>query len=647
MLDTTASTAQYGGDGERGIFPIPFPFLETGHIHAHIRDGAGETRSLAAGVDYAVNRVSGANGELVLLAETLPRGHVLTIRRQLPLTQEIFFHNQGPNSPRAMEAAADKLTMIAQQLQADLEQCARAPEAEEEVAGRVAAVEAALGAKAERSHSHAQGEVSGLAAALAAKADAAAVTRALADKASLTSLSAKADRTDVAAKANAIHNHAPGDIAGLSDALDGKADIDDPRLGSASPAAHAASHAAGGADALTPSALGALPAPPRDGKSYLASGGGWTEYVPPEIPSGGAADHALLENRDAADQHPQSAIQSLPADLDALRAGLSELALAAEALGDRIGGKADRAELPAAATAQRDGLFSAADKAKLDAFSPGALEERLGTVDRRLEAAEGGVAAGESRAERIAARVTEAETDLASLQSAVETAETAVSALGALARAEDAPEDGLQYVRKNNAWAALQIPPSGGTGGGSGGGIVGDIRLLPFRADALPAGWHFCNGDRYPLSSAPGQALAALPDSFRADWGITSADGAISLPRLFDPAGGSGFFLRSVDNGTRLPGSAQGDAIRNITGSFVFSSTGGLVMVSPAGTTPSTLSGAFASQPSGLKTYAMATANYGGLSGGDLFLDASLVVPTAEENRPINAGMTPAIYLGV
>ena len=38
--------------------------------------------------------------------------------------------------------------------------------------------------------------------------------------------------------------------------------------------------------------------------------------------------------------------------------------------------------------------------------------------------------------------------------------------------------------------------------------------------------------------------------------------------------------------------------------------------------------------------------NGGELVSGDNF-DASRVVPTAHENRPINIGMTPAIYLGV
>ncbi len=552
MLDTTASAAQYRGDGGQSVFPVPFPFLEAAHIRAHVRDGDGRTRGLTAGVDYIVNRAGGGNGELVLLAENLPPGHVLTIRRQLPLTQEIFFHNQGPNSPRAMEEAADKLTMIAQQLQADLEQCVRASDPEAaaamaerfaESASRVAALEGAIAAKAERSHGHAAGDVAGLAAALAAKADAAATEQALAGKAALAqlalkadaaSLSAKADRSELARKADAA------DLAAKADktALDAKADI--ALVAAKADAGHA--HAAGDIAGLS-AALAAL-----EGKL-----GGKLD-----------ADDPRLDNLFPA------------ADLDAIRSSLSALAIADGAIGEALGLKADRSEL----------------------------------------------------AERL-------------------------DALGELALAADAPPDDGRYVRQNRSWVALQTPPPGetgggggdGGGGGGGGGIVGDIRLLPFRPDALPAAWYFCNGDFYPVETDQGRALLALPESFRSDWGIRVADGRVCLPRLFDPVSGAGMFLRSVDGAGRLPGSVQGDAIRNITGSYTYTTLAGAILNNTGATTQ--LTGAFARPAVLTKSAGLTVTNYGSGKTGELLFNASLVVPTAEENRPVNAGMTPAIYLGV
>lgn len=95
------------------------------------------------------------------------------------------------------------------------------------------------------------------------------------------------------------------------------------------PTAHAVSHMLLGADRITPDAIGALAPPPGDGKSYLVTGGGYVEYIPPEDGGGtgesGTLDHSLLQNRDAADQHPQSAIQYLASDLNAIRGDINNL----------------------------------------------------------------------------------------------------------------------------------------------------------------------------------------------------------------------------------------------------------------------------------------------------------------------------------
>ncbi len=127
MLDTTVSSISYVGSGGQTVFPIPFPFLETSHIRAHIREDSGQSRTLAPGLDFCVNRISDGNGELILLADALTDAQTLVIRRLVPLTQEIFFHHLGPYSPTAVETVADKLTMIVQQLQDGLEELGGIP----------------------------------------------------------------------------------------------------------------------------------------------------------------------------------------------------------------------------------------------------------------------------------------------------------------------------------------------------------------------------------------------------------------------------------------------------------------------------------------------------------------------------------------
>ncbi len=567
MLEQTVSSVEYRGGDDSSVFPIPFPFLDNSHVEATVRQTGGIDTRLRAGIDFTINRLSDANGEFVLLGAPLAEGAVLTLRRVVPLTQEILFHNQGPNSPRAAEEALDKLTMIAQQHEEALARRLAAPdgddpekivqsllagsEACEALGEDLAAVRQGLADKADKQHRHSMAQIDDLPAAIAAKADAAAVNSAL---------SGKANAGDLAGKADIGHTHAIAAVSGLAAALAGKLDTDDARLANLAGKIHAASHARDGSDPLSPAAIGALAIPPGDGKSYIATAGGWVEYVAPastgEGEAGGTLDHAQLLNRAAADQHPQSAIQHLSGDLDAIRSDIASVESAAAAAG----------------------AAASANGARLSGLETSALP--------------------------------------------------------------DAPSDDQFYARKNGGWEPL--PDNGGSAGGNAGTGVwpGEIRLLPFRSAELPSGWYFCNGDRFSLSSPQGTALSALSSAFKNDWGIAAAAGTIGLPNLF--AGANGYFLRPVNNANRLPGTAQGDAIRNITGTAQAYTGTAVGLISRHATMGGLIGGAFVR---GADT--THTVNYTTVIGSQLGFDASAAVPTAEENRPINIGMTPAIYLGV
>lgn len=165
--------------------------------------------------------------------------------------------------------------------------------------------------------------------------------------------------------------------------------------------------------------------------------------------------------------------------------------------------------------------------------------------------------------------------------------------------------------------------------------LVGNIQFLPFSSNALPSGWYPCNGTRYALSCIQGEKLDALPSEYKANWEIIIQNDTINVPNLF-AVSGPGYFIRAADGVTRAIGKAhaQGDAIRNITGSLESFMFEDFVLKGAAYVTGShpTAYGT----PSGTNT----RMRYVGI-------DASRVVPTADENRPINIGMTPAIYLGV
>lgn len=165
--------------------------------------------------------------------------------------------------------------------------------------------------------------------------------------------------------------------------------------------------------------------------------------------------------------------------------------------------------------------------------------------------------------------------------------------------------------------------------------FIGDQRLMPFRRDELPFGWYFRNGDNFLLSSPQGQALNRLSTNYKNDHRITiktiNGQQYINVPTAF-ASDGRGYFERPVNGVARQVGSMEGDAIRNINARF-----GNFL------TSARDANGAFNVDNS-------ANPAYGGNTNGwhtTISFDASRVVPTANENRPINIGMTPVIYLGV
>lgn len=175
---------------------------------------------------------------------------------------------------------------------------------------------------------------------------------------------------------------------------------------------------------------------------------------------------------------------------------------------------------------------------------------------------------------------------------------------------------------------AHAVPQAGASGrihvGFIPGTFVGDIRLLPFPPADLAAfcpGWHFCNGDRYPLTSPVGAALNSLSASFKVAWGIAVSGGNISIPNLFY-SDGRGYFLRAVNGTTRQVGNVELDAFQgheHAAMSYSVCCAGGGSALNFARDLSTT---------SGIRD----AANYG-------------TARYATETRSINIGQTPAIFL--
>lgn len=158
-------------------------------------------------------------------------------------------------------------------------------------------------------------------------------------------------------------------------------------------------------------------------------------------------------------------------------------------------------------------------------------------------------------------------------------------------------------------------------------GLVGLVGMFPVAA--APAGWLKANG-----ATISRTAYAALFARIGTIYGAGDGSTTFRLPDL------RGEFPRAWDDGrgvdpTRTIGSAQSDAIRNISGTLGFHGSGtGTVLQSATGAfVPGMLRGA----------YGGSTIYSGPTSFDSATFNAQSQVPTATENRPRNVALLACI----
>ena len=164
-------------------------------------------------------------------------------------------------------------------------------------------------------------------------------------------------------------------------------------------------------------------------------------------------------------------------------------------------------------------------------------------------------------------------------------------------------------------------------------GMVPSGAVLYFAGQTAPAGWLKANG-----AAVSRTAYAALFAAIGTTYGAGDGSTTFNLPDL------RGEFMRGWDDGRgidhgRAFGSAQGDAIRNISGSISTGSNSGHQLFDQA-----TATGALAISQKHWKTWTMDTRD-GGNNPSAFDFDASRVVPTAAENRPRNIALLACIKI--
>lgn len=132
MINTSTNKIEYKGDGTTTSFPITFPFIERGDIAVYIVEGSETTRLTK---DYYVDTEGSSvtypgypPGEEPAESEQpapLKAGAEIVIMRSIPITQERSMGSIWPFNE--IEKAADKLTMIVQDIYEKLNRSVKLP----------------------------------------------------------------------------------------------------------------------------------------------------------------------------------------------------------------------------------------------------------------------------------------------------------------------------------------------------------------------------------------------------------------------------------------------------------------------------------------------------------------------------------------
>ncbi len=122
-ITATASPIVFAGDGVSTVFSITFPYQYQTDLYVTLTNTAtGVVTPQVLGSSYTVSPTANspaATGTLTLLS-VLPVGTTLTIYSQPPLTQTTHWTPNDPFPAQSVENAVDKLTLIAQELQAQI-----------------------------------------------------------------------------------------------------------------------------------------------------------------------------------------------------------------------------------------------------------------------------------------------------------------------------------------------------------------------------------------------------------------------------------------------------------------------------------------------------------------------------------------------
>ncbi len=121
-VPTIANPISYTGDNTTAVYAYTWRILQDSDIQVEYTTPLGVTSTLALNTDYTVDGVlSYTGGNVTLLAGNLITDAVLLLTRNPAAVQDTDLQNQGQYNAKVIENALDRLTMIDQSLQQQID----------------------------------------------------------------------------------------------------------------------------------------------------------------------------------------------------------------------------------------------------------------------------------------------------------------------------------------------------------------------------------------------------------------------------------------------------------------------------------------------------------------------------------------------
>ncbi len=117
----------YDGNDSTTVFPVDFYFLADAELLVVLTDAADVETTLILDTDYTVQDAGVPTGGSVTLVVPPATGEKLTIVRNMPLTQLTDYEENDQFPAESHETALDRLTMLVQQLQEEVNRASKTP----------------------------------------------------------------------------------------------------------------------------------------------------------------------------------------------------------------------------------------------------------------------------------------------------------------------------------------------------------------------------------------------------------------------------------------------------------------------------------------------------------------------------------------